>query len=68
MTTHGMPGPLVSQPIALHCGLSQPILLLLPVACGEAPEHDVALHVGVVGAGETDATLRVTGGDAPCPG
>lgn len=67
LTTNGVEGLPVTQPIALSCGLSQPFFLLLPVACGEAPEHDVTIRARVTGAGETSATLRITGGDGPCP-
>jgi len=66
VTVDGTPGPSATLPVALRCGLSQPVLLLLPVDCGGAPEHTLDLRAVIEGIGEATANVTLTGGDEPC--
>ena len=67
VTVDALPGAPQRNDIALHCGLSQPVFLILPVSCGVAPEYVVDLDVMVDGIGATQASLRATGGVGVCP-
>jgi hypothetical protein len=67
LTVNGMAVSPISRPLTLHCGVSQPFFLILPVSCGEAAEHTVAIDATVTGAGSASAELRLTGGMGPCP-
>lgn len=65
-TIDGTAGPEVPLPVAMTCGLSQPILFVVPIDCGGTPEHTVDLTVRIDGIGEATASITTTGGDQPC--
>ena len=63
----GVSGATITQPLPLHCGVSQPIFLILPLECAAFAEYDGTLHVSIAGAGDADASVRISGGTGLCP-